>query len=220
MIHLHLPQCQSTQQMAIAKIGALGHQELLISTENQLAGQGRRKNKWTFYPNSLAFSFTMPPSPAPQLAAMEVAALFCSYVTEDVTIKWPNDLILEGRKCAGILCQLIRNLVIVGMGINIANKPLDAQPDFTFPPGALPWQGKELQKTWPKDFYRFVLNNRLDTQTTLKQFQQYCDHLNQPVATDKAGLQGIFTGIGNSGEALIKDGSKEHRLINGSLFYR
>lgn len=193
----------------------LDGEQRLISTENQLSGKGQRNNQWRFYPGSLAFSFTMLPPSAIQLAAMEVGVLFCQYVDEDIKLKWPNDLMFQGKKCGGILCQFVDGLVIVGVGINIGE--VKGEHDFKFLPGAFSWTARNLQKRWPLQFYQFVLENRLASDLTLELFQKYCDHLNQTVSIK--GMKGIFKGLGKNGEAIIMDGQLQYQIINGSLLY-
>ena len=219
MIHLHLQECNSTQKEVIKQINASRKAPLLVSTENQLSGMGQRGNDWKFYPGSLAFSFTISPPDPVQLAPMEIGILFCLYVSEKVKLKWPNDLMMNGKKCGGILCQFINDVVVVGIGINISQKKLENEPDFKFEPGSFSWMTKDLQKKWPLDFYQFVQKNRLSADSVLNQFQKHCDHINRPVSVIDKNIQGVFKGLGKNGEALIVNESQHYQIISGSLFY-
>ena len=219
MIHLHLQECKSTQEEVIKQIAASSNEQILVSTENQLAGQGQRGNKWKFYPGSLAFSFTMRPSPVIQLTPIEVGILFCSYVSDNVQLKWPNDFMINGKKCGGILCQLIHGLVVVGMGINISQRELANEPDFKFRPGSLAWSAHDLQKKWPLHFYQFIQKNRPSIDVILDQFKKYCDHIDRPVSVAGRNMRGIFKGLGKNGEALITNESQQYQIISGSLLY-
>ena len=219
MIHLHLQECNSTQKEVIKQINAQGNRPLLVSTENQLSGMGQRGNEWKFYPGSLAFSFTIRPHHPVQLAPMEMGILFCLYVSEKVKLKWPNDLMMNGQKCGGILCQLVNDVVVVGVGVNISPKKLENDPDFQFKPGSFSWTTKDLQKKWPFHFYQFVQKNRLSANSVLDQFQKHCDHINQPISVIGENIQGIFKGLGKNGEALIANESQHYQIISGSLFY-
>jgi BirA family biotin operon repressor/biotin-[acetyl-CoA-carboxylase] ligase len=65
--------------------------------------------------------------PAPTLALVAAVALdqlLACYVGEDhVSIKWPNDLLVDGAKIAGILLERAEDAVVVGFGLNIASHP-------------------------------------------------------------------------------------------------
>ena len=221
MIHLHLQQCQSTQSEVIDQLEQSSTAQILVSTENQLAGRGRGNKAWKFYPGSLAFSFTIRPPRAIQLAAMEMGTLFCQWAKEEIKLKWPNDLIWQGKKCGGILCQLIKDLIVVGVGVNISSDAFKGDENFNFKAGALSWGEKNLQKTRPANFYQFVLNNRLSKTNSIKmQFEKYCDHIGQSVSVEgQDKIKGIFTGLGENGEAIIEDGPQKYKILNGSLLY-
>ncbi|MCY4644142.1 MAG: biotin--[acetyl-CoA-carboxylase] ligase [Bacteriovoracales bacterium] len=231
MIHLHLQECESTQEEVLKRISKRHDEQILISTERQSLGRGRRGNQWIFYPGSLAFSFTLEaPSPI-QLASLEIGLLFCRYVDEKIKLKWPNDLMFEGKKCGGILCQLAGDRVIVGMGLNIFQETarISSKNDNSgFGPGWLPWKEEGLQKNWPLRFYRFVLKSRLHSSSILAEFPQYCDHMGRSVSIHSGEnekgegvIEGIFQGIGPNGEGVIASdpGKEPHRVLSGSLFY-
>ena len=249
MIHIHLQECQSTQQEVIQRIDAAKGRAILVSTENQTLGRGQRGKQWKFYPGSLAFSFTMKPPAMAQLASMEVAILFCRYVGENVKLKWPNDLIFEGKKCGGILCQLVHDVLIVGMGINITQgeiggdqrgepeacslhasgkrrggrppkAPGGEQLHFNFEPTSFSWEGSHLQEKWPYSFYQYLLANRLgDCDLIIEEFYQYCDHMKKNVSIENQNIKGTFIGVDLDGAAIIEQGEKKHRIISGSLIY-
>ncbi len=104
----------------------------------QTAGRGRTGRSWTSEAGNLLFSLLLrpdvPPAAAAQLSFVAALALG-EAVSEvlpagvDLRYKWPNDLLLDGRKAAGILlesagatgCGL--NWLIVGWGLNIASFP-------------------------------------------------------------------------------------------------
>ena len=217
MIHVHLQECSSTQDELISRIHLFNPNPLLITTENQHLGRGRRGKTWTFYPDSLAFSFALQPLGLIPLTCLEMGILCCEYMGRGVKLKWPNDLMLEGKKCGGILCQLVGQWVVVGVGINIST--ICISKDFNRTSIPLP-EDQKRQKIWPRGFYEFVLQNRISHDHSLvERFENYCDHLNQIVHTER-GERGIFTGLGENGEAIIvTDDQTEHKIVNGSLFY-
>jgi BirA family biotin operon repressor/biotin-[acetyl-CoA-carboxylase] ligase len=93
----------------------------VVVAEHQSAGRGRRSRRWEAPPGTaLLASFVLPPSPLLSLAAGVAAARACGI---QVRLKWPNDLLLEGRKLGGILVEVHERKAIVGIGINLTWAP-------------------------------------------------------------------------------------------------
>jgi BirA family transcriptional regulator, biotin operon repressor / biotin---[acetyl-CoA-carboxylase] ligase len=93
----------------------------IVLAGEQTAGQGRHGHAWHSEPHSGIYcSIVFYPAPVLTLAIglgvaeaiTEVTGLVCD-------IRWPNDAMLAGKKCAGILVQLVNNAAIAGIGINV-----------------------------------------------------------------------------------------------------
>jgi hypothetical protein len=110
----------------------------------QTAGRGRRGRVWETGEGNLAatllFATDKPPAEAAQVsfvAALAVADLLAAYVPASlVSLKWPNDPLLGGLKVSGILVESgARSTgglwVAVGMGVNLARKPIDSERPAT-----------------------------------------------------------------------------------------
>lgn len=108
---------------------------LWIVTREQTAGRGRRGREWVSAPDNLATSFLFADAITPQAAATLgfAASLAVCHACRDVApgvafaVKWPNDVLADGRKVAGILLESEvqrRELAIVtGFGINLRDAP-------------------------------------------------------------------------------------------------
>lgn len=134
--HRSLP---STNERA-RTLAAKGFPEgLTVIAREQTAGRGRLGRDWTAPPGGLWMSVLLRPSLAPAeiagitlTAAVAVAEAIDLAAGVAVGIKWPNDLLVGGRKVCGILTELAAeadrvNHVIVGIGIN-ANLDREALP--------------------------------------------------------------------------------------------
>ena len=117
---------------------------LWIAARRQTAGRGRRGRAWETGLGNLAATLLIttakPPLEAAQIAfvaALAVADLAAVYVGADpVRVKWPNDVLIGGRKAAGILVESGaagqgRCWLAVGVGVNLASPPLDAERPAT-----------------------------------------------------------------------------------------
>ena len=98
----------------------------LVLAERQTAGRGRKGAKWLCEEGkSLAFSVLVRPTWPKQrwgwvsLAAGLAVAEAVAGMGFDPEIKWPNDLLLGGRKFCGVLVEAVGEDVVVGIGVNV-----------------------------------------------------------------------------------------------------
>ncbi len=128
----------SDDALAAAKSGAL--HGALFGAEKQTRGRGRRGSEWISAPGAgLWFSLFLRPELSAELApglalcaGLAVREAAATRVSAAVGVKWPNDVLADGRKLAGILVESQvsgRQIssVIVGIGINVT------QSDFPEP---------------------------------------------------------------------------------------
>lgn len=122
----------------------------LVVADEQTMGRGRLDRPWFTPPRTaLAFSLILRPTPAqkPLLSrTVGLAALALSDVLQtlglDPQIKWPNDILLNGRKLAGVLIEATWfedevQSIVIGMGINIAKASVPATDILGFPATSL-----------------------------------------------------------------------------------
>lgn len=111
----------------------------VVIADEQVAGRGRGGKAWSSPPGlgiwmSLVLRPATLPSPGllPILVGLAAAEVLDRYAGTRVMVKWPNDLQIDGRKLAGVLCEAVWSgegvpaFVIAGIGINV----LHAQEDF------------------------------------------------------------------------------------------
>jgi BirA family transcriptional regulator, biotin operon repressor / biotin---[acetyl-CoA-carboxylase] ligase len=131
----------STNADLLARAGAGGPgaaEGAVLVAEEQTAGRGRLGRSWSSVPGaSLTFSVLLRPAPVrpdrrgwlPLLAGVAVVSAVQSAAGVDATLKWPNDVLADGRKLAGILAEQSPDAaaVVLGIGLNVA-APRDALP--------------------------------------------------------------------------------------------
>lgn len=125
----------------LAGEGALG--PLWLRANRQTAGRGRRGRSWLSAPGNLFMSglltLDVPPSEAANLsfiAALAVAESIDAFVPPSlVEIKWPNDVLIDGQKCSGILLESWQSpnglQVVIGIGINVLSQPSNMDQKIT-----------------------------------------------------------------------------------------
>ena len=129
------PELDSTMDQArkIARQG-LQHAGCVIA-EVQTASRGRLNRQWASARGGLWFTLILKPDLPPPLAwTMNFAASTCmaevlaGLFDLDVRVKWPNDLLLKGRKLSGMLAEMetradMVNFLFLGIGLNVNNEP-------------------------------------------------------------------------------------------------
>lgn len=145
----------STNEEAKRLAVAGGQHGAVIWANEQSEGRGRNDKKWHSFPGNLHFSLLLQPKLdfdiLPQLSFVTSLALFRTVRTlvetdSEITIKWPNDLLLNGAKLAGILLETYSHnkiqepWVIIGVGLNIENCP----DDIDYPVTSLKDAGLEI----------------------------------------------------------------------------
>jgi BirA family biotin operon repressor/biotin-[acetyl-CoA-carboxylase] ligase len=99
-----------------------------IVADRQTAGRGRRGRVWETLTGNLAATLLLPKPPnAAQLsfaAALAVSDAAMRFVPQaSVTVKWPNDVLADGRKLSGILLEAGDGWLAIGIGVNLATAP-------------------------------------------------------------------------------------------------
>lgn len=141
---LALEEVDSTNSEARRRADAGETGPLWITARRQTAGRGRRGRSWETGAGNLAATLLMvtdkPPRQAAELsfvAALAVSDLVAAYLPpERVMLKWPNDVMVSGRKIAGILVESGARpegglWLALGIGINLASAPVAADRPAT-----------------------------------------------------------------------------------------
>lgn len=157
----HLSRTTSTndQAMALALQGA-PHGTLVVA-EEQTHGRGRLERPWTSSPHhgiylSLLlrgpFSFERAPQ-VTMVSALTLTRLLRNNWGLDAWTKWPNDVLIRGRKVAGILTEAKSDqdqvhFLVMGVGINVNHRPGDLAGPFRYPATSLAMElGHALRRT-------------------------------------------------------------------------
>src|SRR5690242_9355326 len=131
-LRLHwFPRLRSTSDHAAAlrKRGEL-FAPAVVLTGNQIAGRGRNSNTWWSGPGSLTVTFVLPidehlaAHQIPLIAGLAVHNAVSQLAgSDEIQLKWPNDLLYHGRKLAGLLCERVHKADLIGLGVNINIDP-------------------------------------------------------------------------------------------------
>jgi BirA family transcriptional regulator, biotin operon repressor / biotin---[acetyl-CoA-carboxylase] ligase len=126
---LYLLSVESTNTLAMQLAYEQPEEGLVILTESQTAGKGRRGRRWVDVPGcnvlmSILFRPLFPPHMLVMITSLAVVDAIADICQVVAAIKWPNDVLIEDRKVAGILIETShdssgRMVAVAGIGVNV-----------------------------------------------------------------------------------------------------
>ena len=230
---IHLESIDSTNAHArrLAEKGEGG--PLWISAQTQTAGRGRRGREWVSETGNLfathLITLPVPPAIATQISFVTALAIHetcAALLPQDapLTLKWPNDVLLKGKKLAGILLETLpsqnknQTVLAIGCGVNIAHAPAET------PYGAT-WLNAHIEDLiTPGQFINILaprMSHWLDTWKNSNGFDLICkawqnraSHVGKTVSLALASqtITGKFTGLASDGALILElpDGIRKH----------
>lgn len=126
---LYLSSVESTNTFAMQLAYEQPEEGLVVLTESQTAGKGRRGRNWVDVPGcnvlmSIVFRPLFPPHILVMITSLAVVDSIADICQVAATIKWPNDVLIDDRKVAGILIETShdssgRMVAVAGIGVNV-----------------------------------------------------------------------------------------------------
>ena len=223
----------STNECVKREAAGGAREGLLIAADEQTAGKGRSGR--SFYSpkgEALYFSFLLRPPLAPEqisgltlVMGLSVAQAVREYPGEETFIKWPNDVIVGGKKICGILTEAAAqggeaDYVVIGTGINVNNKTFpkelrDRATSLFLEGGGIPVSRESVLALVLEKFY-VNYQNYTETGNLEGLISAYNDLLINSgrevrVEDPLAPWSGVSEGIDESGRLLVRkeDGSRE-----------
>ncbi len=126
---LYLPTVESTNTLAMQLAYERPEEGLVVLTDSQTAGKGRRGRRWVDVPGcnvlmSILFRPLFPPHMLVMITSLAAVDSIADSCQVAATIKWPNDVLIEDHKVAGILIETShdsngRMVAVAGIGVNV-----------------------------------------------------------------------------------------------------
>ena len=199
----------------------------IIITDRQLSGKGRNGKKWQSKADrSLTFSVVIQPnnlsvSISGVFSLLSGVAIIRAFQDLHITggLKWPNDIMVKGKKVGGILCESkiqgnSINWVVLGIGINVNETVDDFKNDISQSATSLYLEvGEFIQRerllAAILNHLEILLNELGEDSGSFdinKYWTPYCIHNNKNITFQEGGQirQGRFTNIAKNGECVIE----------------
>lgn len=222
----------------LAEAGA--REGTVVIAESQTAGRGRRGREWFSSPGNgiyatLILRPAMPPIGAPRITlmtAVAVAEALLSLVELDLKIKWPNDILIKGRKLAGILTEITTemdavNYIVVGLGLNV-NSPSESFPKeirekatSIFIETGEQFSRARLVRTILEQFEKYYeMFKKNEFFSIIHRWKQLSDIVGKKISVDVLGQEhmGEVVDIDDDGVLILKDDQgRIQRIISGDV---
>lgn len=231
-LHLCGP-CSSVLDVAahLARNGRLRVWDSVLAA-SQWAGRGQLRRAWISEPGNLFAAWRLP-APSPDwggLLSVLVGWALCMGLREkgvEARVKWPNDILVEGRKVGGILLEEREDVFLAGVGLNLASHPGDGElEERDFPAGSLAAFLPEtpLFRRWlclvnsAQLRYRSALS-----ESTPAEFSRSiepvlaCLGVRVRIGDHRSSVCGVYTGLSAGGGIVLRTDGGERIMHSGSL---
>ena len=225
----YLPECGSTNAYVKEHFEEFGP-VAAVYTENQTAGRGRLGRSWVnaegkalYYTVAIKEPLAQPAT-LPLLASLAVRRQLQLRYGVDCQIKWPNDLLLNGKKIVGILCESVSygyqqqgRGILCGIGINLA------QPQSYFDAADLPHgtslalQGAAVDLATDRNLYTFARDGFAPFR---EEYKAACINLGRRVTFDLPdGSQGAgeAVDVDTEGRLVVRTDAGEQHVFTGEV---
>ena len=232
----HFESLDSTNKEVLRQAAQGAQEGLTIVAEQQTKGKGRLGRTWETVDHALAMSVLLRPqidaatvsqlSLVSVVAAHEALALFAP----QTRIKWPNDLLIDGKKVCGILTEMQQGkhglAVVVGLGINVSEPKCGWAKNMRTPPTSInAFSQRNILKddvlqaileslnTW---YHRFVQDGFTPV---LEAWEKAHVANGQTVSVHDGNsyIQGIALGLADGGALRLLVNGEEQRIIAGDV---
>jgi BirA family biotin operon repressor/biotin-[acetyl-CoA-carboxylase] ligase len=232
-------QVGSTNDAALAWAGEAAPDLALVVADEQTAGRGRAGRQWHTPPGkALAFSLVMRPTAEEASWAPRLPGLGCLAVTDalaelelEAAIKWPNDVLLGGKKVTGVLAESVwigesLSATILGVGINVLEGSTPG-PGTLFPATTIesaigrPTDRLRLLRACIAALLRW--RSQLASDRFWRAWQDRLAYVGQTVTLTGGGrhdMEGVLVGLERDGSLLLRAEDATVRVEAGDIHLR
>ena len=205
---------------------------LWIAAARQTAGRGRHGRRWESLSGNLATTLLlMPERPQGEWPQLSFAAAIAATDTmagfapgARIAVKWPNDVLADGKKLAGILLERAGPMLAIGIGVNLAHFPEGTEFPATSLAGfgVVPPSPDQALTALAAQFAKWYEVWRGQGFAPLRDaWLARASGLGQPIRArlPDGERRGVFEGIDATGALLLKEGTGTRAISAGEVFF-
>jgi BirA family biotin operon repressor/biotin-[acetyl-CoA-carboxylase] ligase len=200
---LHLRATDSTNARARALAQAGAPHGTLVTAGEQSSGRGRQGRTWTAPPGrALLMSLVL--RELVTLLPLAGAVAVADVAGPGALIKWPNDVLLDGRKLAGILVEgrPQEGWAVIGVGLNVAVRPGDLPPELRDSAASLGLEPAAVESTLAALLAALERRIALAPEALLDAYRERDALRGRPIRWQHG--EGVATGIDDAGRLLVE----------------
>jgi BirA family biotin operon repressor/biotin-[acetyl-CoA-carboxylase] ligase len=194
------------------------HPGRIVGAEAQTAGMGRHGRRWISEPGVGLYVSMILPAKAVPVIMLALGLATRDAIGGGADLRWPNDVLLNGKKCAGVLAQVEAGQIIAGVGINVSQKRFPT--DLETPATSLLLEGvtasrEDLLVALVESVGRYT---RLSSDEILRQFTNASSYVLGKRVRGDAGLEGVTCGLDPAGFLRVReDNGTETTILAGGV---
>jgi BirA family biotin operon repressor/biotin-[acetyl-CoA-carboxylase] ligase len=217
----YYPSIDTTMREAARLAAAGAPAGTLVTAGEQTAGRGRHGHSWHSEPDAgLYMTVILRPAETVPILTLAAGLAVREAIETPCDLRWPNDVLIAGRKCAGILLTLEAGAVLAGIGVNV---------NQTAFPNDLAGIATSLRIATGREHSREELLVRiaqsldahaaLGKDEILRAFEQASTYARgRRVVVESTGSRGITAGLDDDGFLLLrKDSGGIERILAGGV---
>lgn len=213
---VHLRSTDSTNERARELALRAAPHGTLVTAAQQTAGRGRQGRSWVA-PQGLALLCSLVLRDAPRLLPLAAGVAVADVVGPEARVKWPNDVLLKGRKVAGILVEgrPQEGWAVLGIGLNVALRAEDFPAELRERATTLGLAPEALEPTLERLLHALERWIYASDGEVLEAFRTRDALLDHPVRW--AGGEGRGAGIDDDGRLVVASGDATVALEAGEV---
>lgn len=230
----HFQELDSTMDQAkiLAKKG-IPHLSVVIA-ENQTMGRGRLNRKWLSAKGGLWFTLILKPETPPVLsyiynfaASLSLSRSLKQLFDIKVSVKWPNDLLLNKKKLTGLLSEMetrgdMVEFINIGIGMNVNNQPQQYEPRAISLKDVLnrDVSRRLILETFLDDFQHQI--QTIDSRKIIELWKEQTSTIGSQIRIETSAetYEGLAVDVDETGALIIEDTTgKTKKIIYGDCFH-
>lgn len=194
----------------------------VVVADRQKNGRGRMGRAWQSLAGNLFCSVVLKPYGLRSCLVGFVASLSLVEALPEfaLKLKWPNDVLLEGKKVAGVLLELREEKLVLGVGVNVAQAPTSGLLYEAASLEARVSKAEVLEAFLKRLSYNLELFEK-DFENIRVRWLKYAHGLNDEIQVHLPDQQvkGRFIGVDENGALCLNENQQTHRIFAGDVFY-
>ena len=193
---------------------------LVLVAEHQTSGRGRLDRTWES-PARAGLTFSVLLRPSLDMAHMTLLPLIAGLATVEAvsavcgveaTLKWPNDVLVDGRKLGGLLVEIAGGAAVVGIGLNVSTRqdelPVDRATSVALAGGVADREPllKEVLRALARRYSAWRWSG--DPSSVLPAYRERCETIGAEVALELPGgdvVRGTAVDVDDAGRLVVAD---------------